>query len=341
LPDELGAGPQTFLRAKQLRALDQWLDPARVERATVELVEVIRGFRPDLILSEMFVAAAGLAAEQCHTPLVVMGWPAPLSRPATAADEMALLARARLNQILARFGLQGIHWTTDGLPALCSPHLHLSYWSPSWFAGVALGAQTVHVGGLRRAALPGQIPNPALPAPDDAPWVMITLGSSFNLDPPFFVAATQAAAELGCLPLVATGAPLDTPWVQAMRPRLPRSAVLAPRLDFAAVLPFVAASIHHGGAGTTHALVTYAVPQVVVPHAADQVRQAQGVMRCRVGLHLPAKDVTVERLVASLAQALPDRSPLRAQAQALQAEFDALGGVPAAADRLETIKRRE
>ncbi|MCC6167201.1 MAG: hypothetical protein IT329_08250, partial [Caldilineaceae bacterium] len=75
--------------------------------------------------------------------------------------------------------------------------------------------------------------------------------------------------------------------------------------------------------------------QIVVPHAADQMRQAQGVARCQVGLAIPPKEVTVDRLVAALAQALPDRSPLRVYAQTLQAEFDALGGVPAAADRLE------
>ena len=109
------------------------------------------------------------------------------------------------------------------------------------------------------------------------------------------------------------------------------------RVDFAAVLPDVAAAIHHGGAGTTHALVTHAVPQIVVPHAADQVLQAQGVMRTRVGLHIPPKQVTIPVLVDALAQALPDLSPLRAAALDLQAEFHALGGVPAAADRVEAL----
>jgi UDP:flavonoid glycosyltransferase YjiC (YdhE family) len=96
----------------------------------------------------------------------------------------------------------------------------------------------------------------------------------------------------------------------------------------------VAAAIHHGGAGTTHALVRHAVPQIVVPHAADQGRQALGVQRSGVGIHLPAQSVTVPSLVAALAALLPDLSDQRARAQALQAEFHALGGVPAAADLL-------
>jgi UDP:flavonoid glycosyltransferase YjiC (YdhE family) len=196
----------------------------------------------------------------------------------------------------------------------------------------------VHVGGLRPTQ---SAPVPSgLPTPDVAPWVLITLGTSFNVDLAFFIAAAHATARLGCLPLVAVGAPLETPWVQAMRPRLPSSTVLTPRLDFAAVMPHISAAIHHGGAGTTHALVTHAVPQIVVPHAADQMRQAQGVARCKVGLAMPPKEVTVDRLVAALAQTLPDRSLLRGYAQTLQTEFDALGGVPAAAEHIERFHRK-
>ena len=342
LADDPAADPQALRRQKQLRSLDQWLDPARVMAATEELCRLVEQFHPDLILSEMFVAVAGLVAESAHRPLVVMGWPAP-STPPTAAlpgDDLTRTARARLDELLGRFGLEGRNWTEAGPPALCSPHLHISYWSPSWFAGVSLGAQTVHVGGRMAAHCPDQRPDPALPSPDDAPWVLITLGTSFNVDPNFFVAASHAAEQIGCLPLIAVGAPLTAPWVQAMRPRLARSSVLAARLDFAAVLPFVAAAIHHGGAGTTHALIRHAVPQIAVPHAGDQARQAQGLLRTGAGLYLPPKEVTVPRLVAALAQALPDRSPLRAQAQALQAEFDALGGATAAADQLEALMAR-
>jgi UDP:flavonoid glycosyltransferase YjiC (YdhE family) len=239
--------------------------------------------------------------------------------------------------LLARFALTGINWTSVGPPALASPLLHITYWSPSWFAGMAIGAQSVHVGGVQAPA--STLHDEFLPPPNDAlwetPWVLITLGTSFNVDPNFFIAAAHAADALGCIPLLALGEPLDAVWVKAMRPRLPARAFLRPHVDFDTVLPRVAAAIHHGGAGTTHALVLHAVPHIVVPHAADQTRQAQGVMRSGVGHYLPPKEVTVARLVDLLAELLPDRSPLRANAVALQAEFAALGGVPTAADLLE------
>ncbi len=319
---------------KQVRALDQWLEPARVAAAGAELTALARDFRPDLILSEMFSAAAGLVAEQVDAPLVVLGWPASASRPITAIDGMAQLARARLDDLLRPQRLTGLNFSASGPPALCSPHLHITYWTPSWLAGTTVAPQTVHVGGLATRPHAHLAPDPNLPHPDDAPWVLITLGTSFNADPNFFLAAAHAADQLGCLPLLATGAPLQTAWVASMAPRLPRRAVVRSHLDFAATLPYVAAAIHHGGAGTTHALATHAIPQIVVPHAADQIRQAQGLMRTGAGLHLAPKQVTIAALVDALAQALPDRAPLHDHAIALQTEMDALGGVPTPLTRL-------
>jgi hypothetical protein len=320
--------------------LDQWLEVDRVRKATGELYALATDFRPDLILSEMFTAAAGLVAEKINVPFIVMGWPAPLAQAMTGENMMAAIARQRLNDLLAHFQLTGVNWTSDGLPALRSPRLHITYWSPSWFAGVATAPQTVHVGGLRPTpdVAIAPLPEANLPSPNEAPWVLLTLGTSFNADPNFFIAAAHAADQLGCLPLLALGAPIDTAWVQSMRARLPARARLYPFMDFRAYLPHIATAIHHGGAGTTHALVTHAIPQIVVPHAADQMRQAQGVMRSHVGYYLPPKEVTIPRLVEMLAQLLPDRSPLRANAVALQAEFHALGGVPAAADQIEALR---
>lgn len=328
---------------KQQRALDQWLDVARVTRATEEIAELGREFKPDLLLSEMFVAASGLAAEMLDVPLFVAGWPAP--PPAQAAsgaesleegtDDVVALARVRLRDLLAHFRLSGRNWTEAGLPALLSPHLHLTYWSPSWFEGVRTRQQTQHVGGI---APQDTKPPPAdLPPVEDAPWVLITLGTSFNRDPNFFINAAHAARRMGCLPIVVFGSNLSAPWIRQTMPRLPKTAAVREHIDFSAVLPHVSAAIHHGGAGTTHALVVYGIPQLVIPHAADQLRQAHGVMRTGVGMHVAPRNATVDALVACLSQLLPDRSEYRTHARALQDEFHALGGVPAAAELLEQV----
>ncbi len=134
VPDAAG-----LQRLKQVRALDQWLDVERVAAATSEVIELGSDFAPDLIVTEMFVAAAGLAAEALGTPFAVAGWPAPPEVEAKP-DEMADLARGRLNELLARFGLEGRYWTEQGPPALLSPGLHLTYWSPRWFEGLPRAA---------------------------------------------------------------------------------------------------------------------------------------------------------------------------------------------------------
>lgn len=331
LSPEVEASAVRRLRAE--RALDQWLDGARVAAATHELLALGRAFQPDLIVSETFVSAAGIAAEVLGTPFVVAGWPAMTPKVATGDDELVALARGRLNDLLAQFGATGVNWTQSGAPALLSPRLHLTYWSPSWYTGQTLLPQTRHVGG--QASPPK--PPPAWPSLD--PWVLITLGTSFGNDPNFFLAAAHAADQLGCLPIIALGGQLSSEEVAKLRPRLPQRTVLQNEVDLAALLPVTAAAIHHGGAGTTHALITHAVPQIVVPHAADQVHQAYGVVRSGVGLHIPAKEVTVERLINALAQLLPDLSKSRANAQRLRDEFAALGGVAAAAMMLSDVVR--
>ena len=119
--------------------------------------------------------------------------------------------------------------------------------------------------------------------------------------------------------------------------RLPQPSAVVERVRFADLLPHVAAAIHHGGAGTTHALVTCGVPQIVVPKAADQARQALGVRRTGAGYHLPADRFTVDLAEQALQNILPNDAPARRNAAALRDEFASLGGIPEAARMLASI----
>ena len=325
---------EAWQQRRALRALDQWLDVGRVSAAFTELSLVAEAFCPDMVITEPFVAAAGLAAEQAGAPLVVAGWPAFERRPDTPTgtqSELVDLARRRLVELTLGFGLRGRYWTPGGPPSILSPDLHITYWSPSWYGQQPLAAQTRHVGG---SPAPKTSADRGLPPPDQMPWVLITLGTSFNNDPNFFLAAAHAAARLGCLPIVVLGRhaqPDDETWLRRLPPGTPVRCLIA----FDAVLPYLAAAIHHGGAGTTHALVTSAVPQIVVPHAADQTYQGAGVVHSGVGYYMPPKNVSIDSLEAALATLLPDLSEFRSRARQVQAEFGALGGANAAADAIE------
>ena len=310
-----------------MRALDQWLDPSRVAAAVESLTMIADAVQPDVVVSEMFVAASGFVAERLGKPLVVVGWPA-LALQSTAGDALTHAARARLTQLQATTGCRGVNFTAEGPPALRSPLLHLTFWCARWYTGLPLLPQTHHAGALPLVPLPADV---TLPSPDDRPWVVITLGTTFNHDPAFFVTAAHAADQLGCLPILLLGRTPAPTGADSWLARLPTPAVVRSHADFGALLPYAAAAIHHGGAGTTHALARTAVPQIVVPHAADQIHQAQGLMRTGAGLHIPPKEVTVERLTNALAAILPDLAPVRARAATLRDELVALGGAPAAA----------
>jgi UDP:flavonoid glycosyltransferase YjiC (YdhE family) len=321
---------ETLRRVRAQRALDQWLETPRVTQATEALIAVAHNFKPDVIVSEAFVSAAGLAAEALKTPFVVAGWPA-MQPKAAGPDPLVDEARSRLQILCTRFGLQGRNWTQDGPPSLQSPYLHVTYWSPRWYSGVSLAPQTRHAGGRAQVAtLP-----PAWPTLD--PWVFITLGTSFGRDANFFLAAAQAAHALGCLPILALGGQFSAAERAILVEKLPPTAIVEETIEFNAVFPHLSAALHHGGAGVTHALVTHAAPQIIVPHAADQMHQAQGVVRSSVGLHIPAKEATIARLTRGLAEVLPDLSPMRTNAADLAAEFAELGGPEAAATMLEDV----
>ena len=336
------ASEEDFQRLRMTRSLDQWLDVARVRAATHALVEAGSRFRPHLIASEMFTAAAAIAAELLDVPFAVVGWPAVEPQPGSPGGAPAPideLARERVTSLLDEFNVSGVNWAPDGPVALRSPSLHLTFWSPRWYAGMRLLPQTRMVGGIAAAPQPPESAWPAL-LPADRPWIFITLGTVFTKDINFFVIAARAVGQAGGVPILAVGKGIaaagpEGAWtareMAALRRELPQPSALVERIRFEEVLPQTAAAIHHGGAGTTHALVTYGIPQIVVPKAADQARQAGGVMRSGVGYHIPAGQLTVPLLAEALQKILPHDSPARRNAADLREEFASLGGVPRAA----------
>ncbi len=330
-PGADAASRQDGQRLRMLRSLDQWLDVERVRAATVELIALGKAFRPHLIVSEMFMAAAGTAAEVLDVPFVVAGWPAARSKLTQRSRFVGALAQERVAVLLSDFGAVGVNWQLDSPAALLSPSLHLTYWSPRWFAGRALLPQTRMVGGSAQAA----------PASDwcrqlsrERPWIFITLGTSFNKDINFFLMAAQAVVQVGGLPILAVG---SGEVAAALRGRMPQPSVVVSHVTFAELLPYCAAAIHHGGAGTTHALVTYGVPQIVVPKAGDQGRQAEGVVRSGVGYCILPKQLTISLLATALKTILPSTSPVRQNAACLQEEFASLGGISKAAQLVESV----
>lgn len=100
------------------------------------------------------------------------------------------------------------------------------------------------------------------------------------------------------------------------------------------LFPRVAAIVHHGGAGTTHAAARAGTPQVIIPHNYDQFYWAHQVQELGVGASgLLRDDITVDALAVaqSLREALQPEVRTRAQELASRME---LQGARLAAERL-------
>lgn len=342
-PDLSTLAPQEAVMLRYRRALDTWLSEDRVA-AAVEAFLALAGAmgKPDLIVTDPFLSAAALAAEALGVRLAVCGWPAQrdLDEERLFPVQRALGedSQARIGRLNARFGLQGVNFAQGPTPSILSPHLHISYFTPTWYTADEdnLLPQNLFVGG--QPAIPEDDP-PAWLAeiPQESPLALITLGTTFTGDLGFFSWAAHAAARVGLIPIVVIGwNPIEPEKKAELKAALPPSTRLLNFVNFDHVLPRTRLMIHHGGMGTTHAAVCHGVPQMVVPHAADQRGQARRVAQAKIGLNLTAHEVRSGALLEGARALLQDRR-VQEGARRLAEEMAALGGPPKAAEALARL----
>lgn len=69
------------------------------------------------------------------------------------------------------------------------------------------------------------------------------------------------------------------------------------------LLPRCAVTVHHGGSGTVAATLLAGIPTVVVPQGLDQPFWARRVAEAGVGVHLPRRRISANRLAEAIRQA--------------------------------------
>lgn len=342
-PDLTTLLPGEAMMLRYRRALDTWMSEDLVADGVAALTELADQIgAPDVIVTDPFLSAAALAAERLAVPLAVAGWCAMRDIDEDALyfvqKELARESVERLERLYERFDLTGTNFAKGATPSIQSPHMHLNYFSREWFRADEhnLLEQNLFVGGL--PDVPADAPPDwltAIPAP--APLALITLGTTFTGDLGFFAWAAQAAYRAGLVPVVVLGWNPVTPEAKAqLKAALPKSTRLLNWVPFPHVLPRTRLMIHHGGMGTTHAALVYGVPQLIVPHAADQQGQARRVAQAAVGIKLTAHEVRQGLLLQGVKALAHDESVL-ATARRFAADLHALGGVERAADALENL----
>lgn len=155
-------------------------------------------------------------------------------------------------------------------------------------------------------------------AAGDAPFLYAGFGSMRGGD-----AATRAEAivdggrRAGLRVLLATG------WGGLEPPQrcLGGDVLVVSAVPHAAVLPHAAVAIHHGGAGTVHAVARAGTPSVLVPFLADQPFWAR--ILHRSGLTGPPLDrdrLTADRVQPAIADAVDRRPAVDRVAEQMRAE---------------------
>ncbi|MBV6404763.1 MAG: glycosyltransferase family 1 protein [Flavobacteriales bacterium] len=210
-----------------------------------------------------------------------------------------------------------------------SPLLHLVAASPALVPEVRMPQVRV-TGAWTAALLPAELP-PDLEAflREGPPPVFLTFGSCTGFSAQVSGRLMVEAAALAGVRAVVQADPAHCPRTGG------RDLVVVPRAPHALLFPRCAVVVHHGGAGTVHAVARAGVPSVVVPHGYDQDWWAGRLHALGAAPRpLPRRRTTAKALAAAVRQVLD--TPRYAQAaERLRGAMAGEGGTDAAVAAIE------
>ncbi|WP_424533872.1 glycosyltransferase [Sphaerisporangium viridialbum] len=192
----------------------------------------------------------------------------------------------------------GLGQVADWDAWFASARLELGLW-PRWFDRA--GARSPARVRLTGFPLPDDDQDDALPPelaglPDGPRPVLVTGGTGRMLHREFYTAAVEGGGLAG------------RPVLLVVRHRdlvpdpLPPGVSWYPRLPFRAVMPRVAAIVHHGGIGTLSRALRAGTPQVILAHGVDRPDNAERLERHGLASWLPAPRWTPREVSALLAK---------------------------------------
>jgi UDP:flavonoid glycosyltransferase YjiC (YdhE family) len=275
-----------------------------------DLLAVAQDWRPDLVVHEQGELAAPLVGAVCAVPTVTHSFGTAVPAP-ILADTAQRLA-----------GL----WRSHGLDvppyAGCFAAGYLDICPPS--------VQVVpvdHIAGtLRLRPVDARVQPP--PA---EPFVYVTLGTVQNQsDVLREVVAGIAALPVRVLVAVGPGRAPDSLGAQ------PEHVQVEAWVDQAAVLDRSTAVVSHGGSGTFLGALARGLPQLCLPRAADQFRNAEGGSRAGASLAIGPAELTSATVRTAAERVLTDPD-LRAGAERVAAEIAAM---PSPEDTVELLVAR-
>lgn len=293
------------------------------EKMFGDLMAFTDEWRPDLVVSEAAEFAAPVVARARGVPQVTHGFGLviPAERVAAGAQQSAAL------------------WDAVGLEPRpfggCYDYLYVDIYPPSLQPG-----DLSHVGRIQRSRPESltRVEGDELPATArDAirrgrAIVYLTFGTVFNANPQFEAAVAAAARFPDVLTVVTVGPNGD---VDGFGPQ-PDHVHIARYIPQSDLLEHSAAVVSHAGSGTFLGALAAGVPQVCLPQAADQFRNAAACVHAGAGVALVGDEATVDAVEAAIRHVLDDPT-VRTSARRLAAEIASMPGLDDVSQALEAL----
>lgn len=323
-------------------------------RGVDDLVRTIRAWRPDVVVTDLFLHLGAIAAEACAVPyasFVVTALPLPsaalppygfgLPRNTRGGwrwwvGRAALLALLHsgdlaINRARRRHGLAGVR----GDFFHPSPFLILAFVTEAFeYARPDLPPQVYYVGpsvSARRGDIDVAFPWDWL---DGRPAVYASLGTLNTGRTGFYDAAIEASAGQPWQLVVSVGRHLDAArWAGA-----PDNVLVRPYVPQPALLRRVRAVVGHGGMNTVTEALAAGVPLAAGPAGADQSEVVQRVVEAGAGLRFRLRGVGAATLRAAIRRLLEDPA-LRAGAARVARDFARCDGPGVAAALILRLAR--
>ena len=299
--------------------------------------DLCRAQRPGLKVAAIYLAPSNLPT--VHDPLMLGPYPVPRWVPLGARRWLwrgigkALIDPVSLpdvNAARAAHGLAPVASLIDHIVQV--PDLSVTLF-PEWFAPT----QPDWPQPLVRAGFPLFDPSPqAELSPQVARFleeggkpVVFTPGTGNRQAAHYFRCALDACALRGLRAI------LLTPHREQLPAHLPTPVLWQDYVPLRALLPHVAALVHHGGIGTTAEVLRAGTPQLVVPLAHDQFDNAARVGALGAGASVHAAGLDAARLGKALDRTMSPR--VAARARELVRRFDMPDGIDHACERLAML----
>jgi hypothetical protein len=151
------------------------------------------------------------------------------------------------------------------------------------------------------------------------PLVYVTLGTIANAIPGLMTQMVEALRSLSVHLVVTTGPGVDP---ASLGPQ-PAHVTVRQFVPQDQVLPHADLMVSHAGAGTMLGALCHGVPQLCLPHGADQPWNAEAVARARAGIVVPEEECTPEAVRAGVVTLLSSPS-YRTAAREVQQEIAAM-----------------